>query len=167
MAQRIDEAFLELINQNLRITHKICRVYFDNPYDRDDAFQEMMYQLWRSYPNFSGRAKFSTWMYRVCLNTALTHKSKSNRHPVQELKSSHNIADDAESDKKENLEIMYRAIGTLSSLNKAIILLYIDELSYDEIASVTGLTKSNVSVRIVRIKKELEEMISKTLKTTI
>lgn len=166
MAQRIDEAFLKLINQNLRIAHKICRVYFDHKYDRDDAFQEMMYQLWRSYPKFEGNAKFSTWMYRVCLNTALTYKSKTNKHSVQELKSSYNITDDYEGDKKENLEIMYKAIGTLSPLNKAIILLYIDEMSYDEIATVTGITKGNVSVRIVRIKKELEEKISKILNTT-
>lgn len=165
MAQRIDEAFLELINQNLRIAHKICRVYFDNPYDRDDAFQEMMYQLWRSYPKFSGRSKFSTWMYRVCLNTALTYQGKVNRNQNQSLETSHQIAEATDNVIEENLDAMYKAIGTLSPLNKAITLLYIDELSYEEIATITGITKGNVSVRIVRIKKELEEKISKILNT--
>ncbi|MEQ8244776.1 sigma-70 family RNA polymerase sigma factor [Fulvivirga sp.] len=165
MAQRIDEAFLELINQNLRIAHKICRVYFDTPNDRDDAFQEMMYQLWRSYPKFSGRSKFSTWMYRVCLNTALTYQGKVNRNQNQRLETSHQIAEATDNVIEENLDAMYKSIGTLSPLNKAIILLYIDELSYEEIATITGITKGNVSVRIVRIKKELEEKISKILNT--
>ncbi|HEY9486978.1 MAG TPA: sigma-70 family RNA polymerase sigma factor [Chryseosolibacter sp.] len=73
MAMQSDEAFLLQVNANLGIAHKVCRLYFDAPDDREDALQEMMYQLWRSYANFGGRAKFSTWMYSVCLRTALTY----------------------------------------------------------------------------------------------
>src|ERR1043165_7545437 len=77
MEPQINDAFVQELNQHLGIARKISRVYFHDPDDRQDAMQEMMYQLWRSFPRFDGRSKFSTWMYRVCLNTALTYRKKS------------------------------------------------------------------------------------------
>jgi len=148
-------ALLELINANLRIAHKVCNSYFRDPDDRDDAFQEMMYQLWRSYPRFDGRSKFSTWMYGVCLNTALTYKRKLKEN--EPLSGKHEQI--AEVTKDEKTDLLNAAISTLSPINKAIILLYLEEMSYDEIAGITGLTRSNVSVKIVRIKKELKDKL--------
>jgi RNA polymerase sigma factor (sigma-70 family) len=153
-----DSTFLQHVNAHIGIARKVSRVYSDDGWQQDDLFQEMMYQLWKSYPRFKGDSTFSTWMYKVCLNTAMTFRKNATRHkarsvPLEDL-------DVAETIKSiDPVEELYAAIATLERLNKAIILLYLDDLSYEEIASVTGLTKSNVSVRLVRIKKELENIL--------
>lgn len=147
---------LELINANLGIAHKVCRIYFRDADDREDAMQEMMYQLWRSYDKFDGRSKFSTWMYSVCLNTALTYKRKNKVN--ESLTDKHDLVDEV-STKEEETERLAQAISTLSPINKAIMLLYLEEMSYEEIAEITGLTKSNVSVRIMRAKQQLKDKI--------
>lgn len=160
-------SFIQLVNQNIAIAHKVARIYFDDPADREDAIQEMMYQLWRSFESFDGKSKFSTWMYRVCLNTASTYRRKRSKHEHQPLTPLHaKIELHSDSESEETINLLYQAIGQLTALNKAIVLLYLEDLSYDEIASITGFTKSNVSVRIVRIKKELETIIKKLSKTS-
>ncbi|HWA34125.1 MAG TPA: sigma-70 family RNA polymerase sigma factor [Cyclobacteriaceae bacterium] len=160
MDPQVNDAFVQELNQHLGIARKISRVYFHNPDDRQDAMQEMMYQLWRSYPRFDGRSKFSTWMYRVCLNTALTYKKKSaeRNEPLSRV---HGQIPDEQGPVHTSTEQLITAIGELSPLNRAIIMLYLDSMSYDEIAAITGLTKSNVSVRLVRIKRELEILLKK------
>ncbi len=160
MNPQINDAFVKELNQHLGIARKIARIYFFDEDDRQDAMQEMMFQLWRSYPQFDGRSKFSTWMYRVCLNTALTHrkKSKEKDEPLVDIHAQ--IAEEPGSGPTAT-DQLFVAIGELSQLNKAIVMLYLDSLSYDEIAAITGLTKSNVSVRLVRIKKELEILLKK------
>ena len=164
MKENLDDTFLQLINQNIGIAHKVSGIYFSDTSEREDAFQEMMYQLWKSYPHFDGRSKFSTWMYSVCLNTALTYRKKNIKEGSESLSVKHlEIVDPNHQQHEENLRMLTQAIATLNPLNKAIVLLYLDDLSYDEIASVTGLTKSNVSVRLVRIKKELEIQLRKTI----
>lgn len=153
---------MQQLNQHLGIAHKVCGLYFSDAEEKQDVVQEMLYQLWRSYPGFDGRSKFSTWMYSVCLNTALTYRRKESRHKSQPLSSSHHqIADEPDSPQGESLQLLHGAIATLSPLNKALVLLYLEDLRYEEIAQITGLTKSNVSVRLVRIKKELETKLKK------
>ncbi len=166
MSDRLKDSFVTQINQNLGITHKICRLYFADADDRDDAMQEMMYQLWRSYKTFDGRSKFSTWMYRVCLNTALTYKRKDKNEKHELLSEQHDqIADPTTHHKEETIGVLFDAIGKLSPLNKAITLLYLEDMTYEEISGITGLSKSNVSVRLVRIKKELEVEMKKKIKS--
>lgn len=160
MAISLDTKFIALINENSGIAHRVCRIYFEDPDDREDGLQEMMYQLWKAFPAFGGRSKFSTWMYSVCLNTALTYR-RTARHTAERIsRQHHEIASPAVSGSEE-LAGLFRAIAMLSPLNKAIVLLYLDEMSYEEIAEVTGISKSNVSVRLVRIKKELETIMKK------
>ena len=162
----MDDAFVENINQNIGIAHKVCRIYFDSTNDYDDAFQEMMYQLWRAFKTFDGRSKFSTWMYSVCLNTALTYQRKYQRDKTESLDAKHQqIQAEPSKDNAQQMTLLYNAIGKLSPLKRAIILLYLEEMSYEEIANITGLTKSNVSVKLVRIKKELESELKKTIKS--
>jgi len=159
MESNIDKEFLQLINENLGIAHKIARLYFDDATSRQDVIQEMMYQLWRSFASFERRAKFSTWMYRVCLNTALTHFTKSRRARVEPLALHHeNIADTTDVG-EDNLNDLFNAISKLSRLNRAIVMLYLEGMSYEEIAVVTGLSRTNVSVRLFRIRKELESIV--------
>ena len=166
MGDRLDETFIQQLNQNIGIAHKVCRLYFTDAEDRNDAMQEMMYQLCRSYPGFDGRSKFSTWMYSVCLNTALTYKRKARKYQADELNVSHHqIADHATGDKEAAINVLMEVVATLPPVNKAIVLLYLEDLRYEEIAAITGLTKSNVSVRLVRIKKELEVEMKKKIKS--
>jgi RNA polymerase sigma-70 factor (ECF subfamily) len=162
-----DHKFIQDINQNLGIAHKVCHVYFSGSDEREDVLQEMMYQLWRSYPSFQGQSKFSTWMYRVCLNTALTYlrKAKKHKHATISLEH-HQIPDIATGELDEQIKLLFEAIGILSPVNKAIVLLYLEDISYEEIAHITGLSKSNVSVRLVRIKKVLEQQMRKQLNLT-
>jgi len=164
MADPLDSSFIYQINQNLGIAHKVCRIYFEDVDEREDVLQEMMYQLWRSYPRFDGRSKFSTWMYSVCLNTALTYRRKFNKEKTESLSLTHHqIADQPSGDQEEAISLLFNAIATLSPVNKAIVLLYLENMSYDEIAAITGLSKSNVSVRLVRIKKELEILLKEKI----
>lgn len=166
MAEALDEEFISEINKNLGIAHKVVRLYFADPDEREDVLQEMMYQLWRSYPGFNRRSKFSTWMYSVCLNTALTYVRRNRKHRHETVSLTHDqIADQPAESTDEAIALLYEAIAALSPLNKAIILLYLEDISYDEIAEITGLTKTNVSVRLVRIKRELETELRKKLKS--
>jgi RNA polymerase sigma-70 factor (ECF subfamily) len=164
MPETIDTEFLKSINDNLGIAHKVCNMYFDDVDTRQDVIQEMMYQLWKSFQSFDGRSKFSTWMYSVCLNTALTYHRKVTKQRNESLTAlHHNIADRTSAAHDEEISLMFRAIGRLSSLNKAIVLLYLEDMSYDDISTITGLTKTNVSVRLVRIRKELEQTMKKDI----
>jgi RNA polymerase sigma-70 factor (ECF subfamily) len=161
MAAHLDDKFIEEINQNIGIAHKVCRIYFPGSDEQEDILQEMMYQLWRSYPTFQHQAKFSSWMYRVCLNTASTYLRKSKKNQEKPITDKHHQIPDLSHERSdENLDMLYQAIGMLTVVNKAVILLYMEDLSYEEIAQITGLTVSNVSVRLVRIKKELEKQLN-------
>lgn len=164
MDNQLNDAFIKQLNENLGIAHKISRIYFDHREEMQDAIQEMMYQLWKSYSSFDNRSKFSTWMYRVCLNTALTFRKKQTRNRSEALSTSHyQIADEPSGNTEEEIARLINAIGSLSPLNKAIILLYLEDQSYDEIATITGLSKTNVSVRLVRIRKELEILLKESV----
>lgn len=164
MSNPIDTSFIQMINKHVCIAVKISRVYGKYGEEREDLLQEMMYQLWRSYSSFDHRSKFSTWMYRVCLNTALSYSRKTSRQKVDSISLKHdNIPDPAIDNLEESIALLYDAIGTLTPVNKAVIMLFLEELSYEEIAKITGLSRSNVSVRLVRIKKELGKLIKKKL----
>ncbi|WP_407430623.1 RNA polymerase sigma factor [Arcticibacter sp.] len=158
MEDKLEDAFIEQINQNMGIAHKVCNIYFNDSQDREDVIQEMLYQLWKGYPSFQGNAKFSTWMYKVCLNTALTNLKRSKRTKSESISEAHNqIADDPVTEREWDITMLYRLLEKLSPLNKSIVLLYLEDLQYDEISGITGLSKSNISVRLVRIKNELRK----------
>src|SRR5262245_49080543 len=162
-----EASFLTDLNRNIRIVHRVCRTYFyRDPVQREDVFQDIMYQLWKSYPQFKGESKLSTWIYKVALNTAITHVRRDTRRPQSvELPESipHccNINDDVS--RNEEIHLLYDAINTLSDVDKAIILLHLEDQTYDEIASITGLSKTNVSVRLVRIKRALKDRIQESI----
>ena len=155
--------FLEQIEENQDIIHKICCLYAINTDDRKDLSQEITCQLWKSYKSFRGESKFTTWMYKVALNTALLNLRRHRiRVRTESLKEDH--ADiPAETDEKEKygqINRLYKAINQLGKLDRAIIMLYLEQLSYKEISEVIGISKSNVSVRLARVKKKLKELLS-------
>lgn len=160
-------SFLAQVNENLGIVRRVCRTYFPHETaEREEAFQDIMYQLWRSHPQFKGDCKFSTWMYRVALNTVLSRIRKSTREPQLEALSeeiSHAPDMSEGSEQQEDVHRLYRAIDTLTNIDKAIILLHLDDRTYDEITSITGLTRTNVSVRLVRIRRTLRALLKPTV----
>lgn len=158
------KAFSELIQKNQAIIHKITRVYENGWADREDLFQEICLQLWLSYPNFREEAKFSTWIYRVALNTAISNIRKKKKNlSFEPLRETDWIPDDSNIE-KENVQLLYRAISKLNRIDKAIILLWLEEKNYEEIATIMGTSRTNVSVKLVRIKRKLEKLISNTVK---
>lgn len=156
------DIFLDEINKNMSIIHKVANIYFSNADDREDARQEILYQLWKSYPGYKGDAKFSTWMYKVALNTAITYVKKGNKILDKEMLPENYslfVENNEQAEINEKLNLLYAAINTLSGIDKAITLLYLEDKSYDEISAITGFTKSNVSVRLVRIRLALREKL--------
>lgn len=162
MNENLNIEFLEQLNQHAGIIHRICNSYLDDSAERQDVFQEIVYQLWKSYASFNNESKFSTWMYKVALNTAMLHIRKG-KHAIQKEPLDdaflHVAATEEQDFSTDDMRMLYAAINTLNDVDKAIILLYLEEYSYEEIASITGITKTNVSVRLVRIKKKLEEKL--------
>lgn len=120
-----EKKFIGLLKENQRMVHKVCRIYTDNPADHEDLFQEICIQLWKSYPNFRGEAKFTTWMYQICLNTAIALFRKSKRR-VQTSEvdfSSLRISSAEFEDDSEKLKSMYAAIHRLSDIERALIMM--------------------------------------------
>jgi RNA polymerase sigma factor (sigma-70 family) len=158
-----ETAFLADLNQNIGIVYRVCHTYFPrDAMEREDVFQDIMYQLWKSYPQFKGESKFSTWMHKVALNTAITHIRRSGRTP-RSAELTEPIAHGPDMNERmrqdEKVHLLHEAINALTDIDKAIILLHLEEQDYDEIAAITGLTKTNVSVRLVRIKRALKDYL--------
>lgn len=157
------EPFFERVYPNQAIIHKVCNLYAHAKADREDLFQEILIQLWRAFPSYKGESKFSTWMYRVCLNTAISGLRKEKRKPLFSFLETENellIPEDLSFiTENEQVAELYKAINQLSDIDKAIILLYIEENSYEEIAQIMGLTLTNVGVKINRIKVKLESIV--------
>ena len=154
--------FIEIIQANEGLIYKVTRVYSNTPEDGQDLYQEIVYQLWKAFPFFRNEAKISTWMYRIALNTAITHLNKQKRKgdhlPIDELLLNRTDADNTLID--ERYEMLYAQIKKLSSIEKGIILLHLEGRPYEEIATITGFTASNVGTRLNRIKLKLKTQLS-------
>jgi RNA polymerase sigma-70 factor (ECF subfamily) len=160
-AEQKETEFLQLVQKHQSIIHKTCFMYCRNAADKEDMYQEIVLQLWKSYPSFRGQAAFSTWMYRVALNTAITltkkHKNWTDMSYLPVVP--HEV--DNPGGFSEDVKLLYRAISKLSKVEKGIILLWLEEKSYEEIAGIIGITVKNVSVRLVRIKLKLADIINR------
>jgi len=156
--------FLELMAENKGILFKISKIYQDEPDDRNDLIQEMMLQLWLAFDSFKGESKFSSWMYRVALNTAIVFFKKQKRRPDNE-QLPHDFDQPEElsaaGEKEEQLAVFYKAVQHLDKVEKALIYLYMENQPYSEIAATLGIKEGNVRVRINRIKNKLKEIIKK------
>jgi len=154
--------FVDLVHAHQGAIRKVAALYARDPADREDLFQEIVLQLWRSFESFRGDAAFSTFLYRVALNTALMRLRRAYRRP--EIEAGRALDDlpvpvPAPERGDEEVERLYAAIRQLGPLDRAIVLLVLEERSYEEIAAVTGLTRGNVSVRIVRIRERLRRLM--------
>ena len=162
----MEKAFIQYINDYRGLLFKICNLYCRDAEDRKDLFQEMVLQLWKAFPSFRGESSPSTWMYRVALNTAISNYRKELRRPqMQDANSLFFEIPDINTlpMQIENQRMLYDAIEKLNELEKAVILLYLDEKSYSEIAEILGITLSNVGVRINRIKNKLSQQLKNNI----
>ncbi|MCW3121390.1 MAG: polymerase, sigma-24 subunit, subfamily [Flavipsychrobacter sp.] len=151
--------FTELIKQHERIIHKVCNLYIiNNPEDYKDLYQEIILQTWTAFPKFKHDAKVSTWLYRIALNTAISHKRSGSRKisAVPFDADLAQVADGKDSADDEYL-LLWQLIRQLPQLEKALILLYLEDNSYEEIAAIMGLTVTNTGTRLGRIKEKLKK----------
>ena len=156
-----EKAFLEIIGKHERIIHKICHAYGSDASAKQDLFQEIILQLWKSFSSFRNESKISTWIYRIALNTAFTHhrrsKSKVNLSFFGVFED--DKAEESEGgDYQENLTLLYAAIAKLSEIEKAIVMLYLDDKSYEEMQEVLGINQGALRVKMTRIKEKMREI---------
>lgn len=154
-----EREFVNLIRENERVIYKVCSFYVSENYPLADLYQEVVCNLWRGFPKFRSESSPGTWIYRVALNTCISGMRKENRrpkggYPVENL--SECLVDPGSFD--EDIREMYRMINRLKTLEKVIVLLYLEEKSYQEIAEITGLTLSNVATKLKRAKDKLKQM---------
>lgn len=157
----LEDAFIDLIRQHERLIHKVSGLYAANAEDRKDLAGEIVLQLWRAFPRYSGAAKESTWLYRVALNTALTRQRSERRRPSASFGEDLllNLPDIPAQDEAQ-LGTLHQVIAQLPQLERALVLLYLEDRSHAEIAEIMGISVSNVGTRVGRIKEKLKKMMS-------
>jgi len=141
--------------------YKVCNLYGDTEHDKQDMFQEIIIQLWGAYPRFRGDSKFSTWLYRIALNTAISdlRKKKNIIKSVEPDRLPTEIQDiEYSKDREEKLQQLYKAISHLTEIEKAIVMLYLEDKSYDEMEDILGINQNNLRVKMNRIKEKLRKL---------
>jgi len=163
LTKELERSFVNLLEENQNIVHKICRLYTNDSDAHNDLFQEITIQLWRAFPKFRGDSKFSTWMYRVALNTAITLYRKSKRKvKTQDFEGvSFKISsEEYDSTIEDQLKLMYDAVKTLGDIDKALVFLYLENKNYKEISSTLGITEVNARVKMNRLKEKLRIILN-------
>lgn len=157
------EDFVRIIKQHEGVIFKITTMYTDNRDDQKDLYQDVVYQLWKSFDSFRSESKISTWMYRIALNTALTRLKKSKRmgNAVSIDRVVLEQTDNYDREFEEKLGVLYAHIKQLNVIEKGLMLLLLEGKKYEEIAEITGLSPSNVGTKISRIKQKLAKQIIK------
>ena len=153
----IEKEFVDIVEQNQRLIYKVCYIYTDNNDTLNDLYQDVMVNLWRGFTKFKGNSNISTWIYRIALNTCISYYRKERVKPGS-VPISSNLNLYYDSTDNESISMMYSMIEALNPLDKAIILLYLEDKTYDEIAEIIGISKSNAGVRLLRIKEKLTKI---------
>lgn len=158
-----EQEFVKKVTESQGIVHKVCGMYCDSEEDREDLFQEILIQLWKSYPSFRGDSKFSSWMYRVGLNVAISNlrKSKTKKEDAV-LPSSFDSISEESNEQSLSLEkkLLRDAIRQLNKIEKGIMMLYLEEKPNEEIAEIMGITQNHVRVKMTRIRAKLKEILN-------
>lgn len=158
--QQLD--FVQLLNEHQLLIYKVCNLYGLTMTDREDLFQEIVVQLWKAYPRFRGESKFSTWLYRIALNTAISGLRKKRDHisSFEPEKIPTDIQEETYSHEKEiQLQQMYSGIRQLSEIERALVMLYLEDKSYEEMEEILGINQNNLRVKMNRIKEKLRKLI--------
>ncbi|TDH27080.1 sigma-70 family RNA polymerase sigma factor [Segetibacter sp. 3557_3] len=146
--------------ENELLIYKVCRIYARTDTERQDLFQEIVIQLWKAFPAFKGQSKVSTWLYRVAINTAITglRKQKDFIQSYEPSALPHQTEDEHTPDNEEQLSLLYKAIEQLNQVEKAVVMLYMEDKSYEEMEEILGITQGNLRVKMNRIKDKLRQL---------
>jgi RNA polymerase sigma-70 factor (ECF subfamily) len=156
--KQMKDAFIQVIREHERLIYKVCSLYTTNTEDKNDLYQDIILQAWKAYPQFKGQAKVSTWLYRIALNTAISiNRKKRVKHHYEE--SILMNFPDPMTGNDEQYKLLYKAISELPELERALVLLYLEDKSHAEIAEIMGLTISNVGTKLSRIKDKMKKII--------
>lgn len=162
------EQFLNMLEKHIGIIIKISRVYAKVEQDREDLINDITLELWKSFKNFKGDSKISTWIYRVALNISMNYKRNRKNaslfYSINDFKKEDIQPWLIEHDNSPELEVLYDCIDELEEINKAIILLYLDGNAHEEIAEIIGISKTNVGTRIGRIKDQIRNLVTQKFK---
>ncbi|CAN5916714.1 RNA polymerase sigma factor [soil metagenome] len=155
------EQFVTFVQENEGIIFKVSKMYAHQREDREDLYQEIVLQLWRSFADYRAEAKISTWMYRIALNTAITHLRKETRRAKSaELDEvALQVPAGLGGEQEERVEAMFRAIQQLTAVEKALVMLYMDDHSYKGMAEIIGISESNIGFKLNKIKAKLKELL--------
>jgi RNA polymerase sigma-70 factor (ECF subfamily) len=159
----LEHQFVTELENNQNIVHKVCTLYTNDRDSHKDLFQEITIQLWKAYPKFRGDAKFSTWMYRVALNTAITLYRKSKRRvKTQDYESVifKIKAEEYDETEGQQMKLMYKAVKQLGDIDKALVFLYLEDKNYTEISETLGISEVNARVKMNRIKNKLRTILN-------
>ena len=159
------EIFITAIKNNEGLIYKVASIYTNSADDRNDLVQEIIYQLWKSFDSFKQTASVSTWMYRIAMNVAIYHLKKAKRK-ISTVEIDIQSLDLQETDNKEfeeKLQLLRYHLNKLGLLDKGIVMLYLENKSYEEIAQIIGISQSNVGTKISRIKEKLRMQINKNI----
>ncbi|WP_413998880.1 RNA polymerase sigma factor [Flavobacterium sp. W1B] len=163
MSENPEHSFVKQLQANQNIIHKICRLYTNCEDSHKDLFQEITIQLWKAFPKFRGESKFSTWAYRVALNTAITlyRKNKRSIATVEYEARQHFTKDvDYNYEEEEQIKLMYKAVYELNDIEKALVFMYLEDKDYHEIAETLGISEVNARVKMNRIKGKLKKILN-------
>lgn len=151
--------FLENIENHKGMVFKVTKLYADGKEDREDLFQEIVFQLWKSYQTFEGKSQFSTWLYRVSINTAITFLKKEKKMTRVSFPQNNLLTEEVSPEKETQLDFFYKAVHELSSIEKALIFLFLEGHSHREIATNLGISEVNARVKLSRTKEKLQKII--------
>lgn len=152
-----DEQFAQMVREHKATIYMVCYMFSKDADEVADLFQEVLINLWKGFDGFQGRSDIKSWIYRVALNTCITIDRKKKRKNKAELSMDINLFSDSDNDTKQ-VEMLRQRINRLKPFDRAIVLLWLENMSYDEIGAVVGITAKNVSVRLFRIKEEQKKM---------
>ena len=164
MNEDLEKSFVKQLRENQNIIHKICRLYTSGDDAHKDLFQEITIQLWKAFPKFRGDSKFSTWAYRVALNTAITLYRKSTKSIQTTDYDKHQFFISQEEynfEEEERIKLMYQAVHQLNDIEKALVFMYLEDKDYTEIAETLGISEVNARVKMNRIKGKLKKILEK------
>ena len=168
MHQQFENTFLAGVEQNKQRLLRICSVYAEDDDDKKDLFQEALINIWQSMPSFEGKCSLNTWMFRITLNVCLRLQAKQSKkrdrfQKIEGISIEHIKEEEANHEEQERLVKLRSCIKNLNDADKAVITLYLEELPYSDISSITGLTENNIAVKLKRIKTKLLNCITETL----
>jgi RNA polymerase sigma-70 factor (ECF subfamily) len=163
MGSTVERSFVQQLQENQNLIHKICRLYTNNEDAHKDLFQEITIQLWKAFPQFRGDAKFTTWAYRVGLNTAITlyRKTKRTVNTIEFDNTLHKInQDEYNYEEEEHIKLLYQGVQQLNDIEKALVFMYLEDKDYTEIAETLGISEVNARVKMNRIKGKLKKILN-------